>query len=424
MKLALLGADVNTSAIATAIAERRQDKLVAVCECRGNAFAAPLARRGLLAAEIENWDTLLDPEFVDAVIVAYSPDEDRRAEQLRKFAQAAIPVLATHPLFSSMLVYYELDMICRDTHGILLPMLPERWHPAIVEMARLCQPQTGGPIGQLEQLVFERHLVDRSKAGVTGQFARDVDLLRAIGGDVARMHAMGPSLGSASYGNLTVQMSGSSSLLVRWSVAPAEEHPSGRLTLVGSAGRAVVTMPSAAWPTPSAGGSDLEPEPWNFELSVAGSRLDLQRDTHWNPAAAALDAVEQAIRGAEAKPDLLDAARSAELTETIDRSLKRGRTIELHYEEYSEASTFKGMMSAVGCCLLMVGLFAVVLVGVLEDFLRRHVPLIPKWPYILLGVLGFFLALQFLLLAIRREGAPTGKKAKAGEPDEGDSPAD
>ncbi len=415
MRLALLGADADTPAIATAIAGRREDKLLAVCECQGSELARALAKRGLLAAEIDNWETLLDSEFVDAVVVAYSPDEDRRAEQLRKFAQAAMPVLATHPLFSSMIVYYELDMICRDTQGILLPYLPDRWHPAIVELARLCQPQTDGPIGQVEQLIFERHLVDRGKAAVRRQFASDVDLLRAIGGEVARMHAMGPSIESASYANLTVQMSGASSLLVRWSLAPAEEHPSGRLTLVGSAGRAVVTTASDAGPA--------EAGPWGFELSVAGSRLERQLDRDWNPAGQALDGLARAIAGEAVKPDWVDAARSAELTETIDRSLKRGRTIELYYEEYSEASTFKGTMAAVGCCLLVVGLAAVVVVGVLEDFLRRHVPLIPKWPYVLLGVLGLFLALQLLLLALKREPAPTRKTAAAGDSGAGDSDA-
>ncbi len=344
---------------------------------------------------------------------AHSPDEDRRAEQLRRFAQTTVPVLATHPLFSSMLVFYELDMIRRDTQTVLLPYLPLRSHPAIIELARLCQAPAAGAIGQIEQLVLERHLLDRSKAAASSQFARDVDLLRAIGGEVARIHAMGPSFESTSFANLSVQMSGASSLLTRWSVAPAEEHPWGRLTLIGSAGCAVVTMPGE--PAPS------DAPQWGFELSVAGSRLDRQLDRDWSPADTALDALAQAIGGAAVKPDWVDAAHSAELTETIDRSLKRGRTIELHYEEYSEASTFKSMMSAVGCCLLIVGLILVVVVGVLEDFLRRHVPLVPRWPYLLLGLLGFFLLLQLLLLALQREPAP-GDKPPADLPPDGSEP--
>ena len=114
-----------------------------------------------------------------------------------------------------------------------------------------------------------------------------------------------------------------------------------------------------------------------------------------------------------------------ELTETIDRSLKRGRTIELHYEEYSEASsTFKGMMSAIGCCLLMVGLFAVVLVGVLEDFLRRHVPPDSQVALYPARRARFLSGPAIPALGAGAQSTPAGRKGMVGEPDEGDSPAD
>ncbi len=423
MRLALLGADADTPGLVAALARRPQDQLVAVCECQASPLAAALARRGQKTLQIENWEELLDRDFVDAVIVAYSADEDRRADQLRKFAQASMPVLAAHPLFAAMIVYYELDMICRDTQAVFLPCLAQRQHPAIVELARLCQPAAGGPLGAVEQLICERHLADRGKAAVRRQFARDVDLLRAIGGDMTRIHAMGPTLDSASNANLTVQMSGATSLLVRWSVAPPDEQVGGRLTLVGSAGRAVVTIPSEPSAAGASGTAGAPIKPWGFELSVAGNRLERPLGADWDPAAAALDALAEATGGAAVKPDWVDAARSAELAESIDRSLKRGRTVELYNEEYSEASTFKGLMAAIGCCLLVVGLFVVVVVGVLEDFLRRHVPLVPKWPYVLLGVLGLFLALQLLLLALVRRPA-LGKRAAAGPADPGDDPSD
>jgi hypothetical protein len=70
--------------------------------------------------------------------------------------------------------------------------------------------------------------------------------------------------------------------------------------------------------------------------------------------------------------------------------------------------------------LLIVGLLLVVVVGVLEDFLRRRVPLVPKWPYLLLGVLGLFLVMQFMLLALRREpSAGESSSGKSAHPHEG-----
>ncbi len=192
MRLGLLGIDADTPALIEAIARRPQDQLVAVCEDQAAPAANPVRRAASLAV-LDNWEALLDSELVDAVIVATHPDEDRRAEQLRKFAQARMPLLVAHPLFAAMIVYYELDMICRDTQAVFLPYLPERWHPAALELARLREQHAGGPLGQLEQLVCERHLADRGKSAVRRQFARDVDLLRAIGGDVTKIHAMGPA---------------------------------------------------------------------------------------------------------------------------------------------------------------------------------------------------------------------------------------
>ena len=40
------------------------------------------------------------------------------------------------------------------------------------------------------------------------------------------------------------------------------------------------------------------------------------------------------------------------------RSLRKGRTIDLHYEEVSEAGTFKSVMTSMGCLLLAVTLVA------------------------------------------------------------------
>ena len=138
-------------------------------------------------------------------------------------------------------------------------------------------------------------------------------------------------------------MSGPSGVLARWSVAPAEHADSGRLVVVAPAGRAVVTMPAG-------GGA------WHMELQVGGQRADRQWPADWNPTRASLEQLRSAIAGSAVHPDWLDAARSIELTQTIDRSLARGRTIELHHEEYNEAGNFKSLMAAGGCGLLLVGL--------------------------------------------------------------------
>ena len=44
------------------------------------------------------------------------------------------------------------------------------------------------------------------------------------------------------------------------------------------------------------------------------------------------------------------------LVDRVQQSLRRGRTIELHREQYSEEGTFKSLMAAGSCLLLMAGL--------------------------------------------------------------------
>ena len=49
-----------------------------------------------------------------------------------------------------------------------------------------------------------------------------------------------------------------------------------------------------------------------------------------------------------------DAARTIELAETIPRSVKRGRGIDLHQEEFSELGTFRGTMASLGCGIIIL----------------------------------------------------------------------
>ena len=104
-------------------------------------------------------------------------------------------------------------------------------------------------------------------------------------------------------------------------------------------------------------------------------------------------------------------ARSSS-TQTIDRSLARGRTIELHHEEYNEAGNFKSLMAASGCGLLLLVLLLLVFIGVVEDLGRAinlRLGLLANWPYLLLAVLAVFLLMQLLLLALRPGPGPKKK---------------
>ncbi|HEV3137377.1 MAG TPA: Gfo/Idh/MocA family oxidoreductase [Pirellulales bacterium] len=388
IRIAFLGVDAFTLPLARAVIESSRFELAGVCELddgfdprAAEAFAA-LTRR---ARQLDVWEALLDEQFVDAVVVARGADEDRRTDQLRKLIQAAMPVLVSHPVADSMLVYYELDMIRRETGCVALPLLPNRHHPALEHLAEIVRQGTESPIGKVEQVIVQRSIADPNKPNVVAQFARDVDLIRGIVGDMTRLGAMASAQDDSAYGSLGVQMSGPAGAVARWSVDPTQSAQGGHVSLLGPGGKAAVLLRP-------------EGQSWTMELTAGGPTQTQQFDA-WNSATAALDELARAIEGQRVEPDWVDAARSIELAETIDRSLQKGRTIELYYEDYTEQGTFKGTMTSLGCGLLLLGMIALGVVAIAE---QMGLPWLRGWPYALLGAFGVFLLMQLLMLVFHK----------------------
>jgi len=382
IRIALLGADDTTLALTQAVVADHRYELVGACELDGIA-AQSLAHLARMR-RFEHWESLLDPSAVDAVIVARGRNEDLRAEQLRKLIQAAMPTLVAHPVVGSMLVYYELDMIRRDTRAVVVPCLTERHHPGVLAVAELVSAGASSPIGRVEQVVFDRQLEQPDKPAVLAAFARDVDVIRAVAGDMTRLGAMAAGHKSESYAGLGVQMSGPGAVVARWSVGPVDARSAARLIALGDRGKAELDLRNTS--------------PWNLQVTVAGQST-AREFALWNPSAAALDQLALAIGGAAPSPDWVDASRAIELTETIDRSLAKGRTIELYYEDYTEEGTFKGTMASVGCGLLMLVLGLLVFVALAE---QMGLPFLKYWPHVVVGGLAVFLLAQLLMLVFRR----------------------
>jgi predicted dehydrogenase len=402
IRIALLGTDASTAELLQTIAASDRFELVGICEAEPADAEGGTPREGWPVRErrLDVWESLLDPAVVDAVVVARTVDQDRRADQIRKLIQVGMPLLLGHPLFDSMLVYYELDMIRRETACVVLPALPERRHPAIRLLAEMVNRGIESPIGKIEQLVVERSIGAPAKANVLRFFSRDVDVVRAVAGDMTRLGALAGASGALAYTSLGVHMSGPAGIVARWSVVPSLSGEGARLTLLGANGRAVVHVPDGN-------------EPWTAEVSTDGI-AEGESYEGWNPIEQSLGDLAAALQGEPCRPDLVDAARSIELTETIDRSLLKGRTIELYFEEYTEEGTFKGTMTSIGCGLLLLSMFLLGAVAIGE---QMGLPYVRLWPYLLVGALGIFLLMQLLLLVFgRASGRAVAGSASADEP--------
>jgi len=174
---------------------------------------------------------------------------------------------------------------------------------------------------------------------------------------------------------------------VRWSVGPIEQTASGRLTLVGAEGKATLHLPSSG-------------EASELEIVRGGAKENISLSA-WSPPAAALEQLELALDRKPATPSWPDACRDIELTESIARSLLKGRTIELHNEEHSEHGTFKGTMTSLGCGLLWLSLLVFVVALVLAWATGAEI--FRYAPHFILAVLALFLAIQSLKLVFRSD---------------------
>ncbi|MEX2176953.1 MAG: hypothetical protein WD872_21505 [Pirellulaceae bacterium] len=424
MRLALLGADAESLELVRWAVSAGGHGLVAAYDFgRLGPEVAAIAPRARLD---DHWESLVLGTQADGVIVARAAaglthatgiaDDERRADQLRKLAQAGVPMLVVHPACEAI-VGFEIEMIRRDSGGAIVPHAAGSQHPGLLRLAELISGGADSPLGPVEQIVLEREQADRGRDAVLTQFARDASLLRQLVGTIQSVNAtgpapapgrdpMGPKLKTlASLANLSVYVSGDKGLTARWSIGPALARESARLTAIGSLGKAVLHMP---------GGND-----WSLE--IVGEERTQESFGSYGEAEATLSRLTDAAAKTHIdETTWLDACRDQEAAEAIDRSLARGRTIELFGEQHTEEASFKGVMAMGGCLMLMAAL-GVLFVATVVEGLRlplRDWAVWRYWPIYLLVPIAVFLLLQVLQVVVKKENAGAELRQLVGGNDE------
>ncbi len=380
MNFAIIGIDEDAAALAEGAVEAGHQIVwldSAGTQASRIAPLAPQARRG------EDWQTLLDGSLAEAIIVGSAPEQEQelRQDQLRRLAQAAVPLLVVHPVVDSLLFYLEIDMIAREAGGLLQHYFPGVRHPALETMAGLLNDADAPEgLGTAEQILCERYLSCRDPQPVTRAFARDIDLLEPLAGPFNEITALGGSRGSTDYTNLAVQLAGSARVPVRWSVHSVQGSELGKITLIGQRGSVELSMPA-------------DPEAWRLvpRLGEAGEEEEVVFDEH-QPARSAIAAFAESLGGGAAGSTWRRATRAMELADSIELSLRKGRTIEVHFQVLSEQTAFRGTMAMFGCGLLLVLPLLVVLAGILGDVFG--VPLLEYWYVPVLALMVLFLVFQ------------------------------
>lgn len=327
-------------------------------------------------------DDALATAGVEAVIAGGGPE--LRAEGLRRAAAAGLPVLVLHPPGPSADPYYQVALSRQETGAVVVPDLPLRLHPALAALREAIAERS---LGTFRSVRFESPASSTEGHLVHEVFPRVVDVVRALLNEVEAVTATGDPHSEAAPQTLLVVARVPENRRAEVRLWIGQPEPA-RLILAGERGSLTFEFdPSFDGPAYLVRKVPPEPE----------TRTELDP---WDPKAAMLDLFTDAAGGAEVHPDLLDATRTLELAGAVAQSLTRGRTIDLHYEDISETSNFKTVMTSTGCVLLLCTLVVLplALVGpvfglVWTLYLAYAIP----------PILVLFMLLQMFRFALRKE---------------------
>jgi myo-inositol 2-dehydrogenase/D-chiro-inositol 1-dehydrogenase len=273
---------------------------------------------------------------IQAVVVGGEPES--RAEALRRVAAAGLPAICLHPPGSDSEAYYQVSMSRAETGAVIIPDLDVRHHPGVELIRRALDTEE---LGAFRGLRYEEP-VDPTEGDLTRvAFSRAVDVVRALIGEIEAVNATGEPPGVAPNLDLVVQLRGDHSRRAEVRLWAGPREPA-RLALSGALGGLTLELPTDQDSPSKLTRRDPEGAETVTELPP------------WDQYRALLEVLSAAAAGRDSHPDLHDGTRAMEVSEGVVRSLRRGRTVDLHYEEISEAGTFKSVMTSLGCLVLFV----------------------------------------------------------------------
>jgi myo-inositol 2-dehydrogenase/D-chiro-inositol 1-dehydrogenase len=325
---------------------------------------------------------------VEAVIVGGPPES--RGEWLRRAAAEGLAIIVLHPPGPDSEAYYQVALSRDETGAAIVPYLPVRLHPGVLAIERAVAT---GELGTFRALSLE--ISSPTAPGmslVRGEFARAVDVIRALVGEIDAITATGEPPGADPDSELIVHLRSAGALRAEVRIRSGPAAPA-RLMLTGSVILEIDPRhPEGASLVRSAGSPPAVP-------------VDLPA---WDPHEAILSVLAASMGRREARdlpsPSLLDGTRAMELSEAANRSLRRGRTVEMYYETISEEAAFKSVMTSTGCLVFLATLLVL-------PIAMAGPPLGLRWtlyiPYLIPPALILFILLQSLRLSIGRAGRPS-----------------
>lgn len=351
MNIAILGSDPALLALVQLIADSPDHHLTHFCEAEE--IAPQLMQCAPGAVQLASWEDLLQVTKLDIVIVAGTKEAVLTGAKQLATADVSLMLLPTAKQDSVFI--YELSLIQDANKVTLLPYLPLLDDPAI-EQLRDEQKN----IGNILHLQWERSYNNRINESTTNKttllsqkdieqaLLHDVALLRNLWGDYNQITAIYSGNENSEskinrYSLATVTLAGEQLPEVVWMLKPTSANILWKLTITGEKGTIVLEQTTEGTPL-------LLREETGKKIAQTENKTFSAPSLH-----AILHPKEAIITWGEL-------IRTFETVDATRQSIRRRRTIDLHFETTSERNIFKTQMTAIGCCLLMVTLFLLVAV--------------------------------------------------------------
>ena len=322
MKFALAGNNATAFDVLRELAASSEHTLVR-CSLSGE-LAAVASRSGVpltLAASIE--DALLASD-VDTVIIAID-DLDESLRMVRAAAQSARNVVVIPPAACSPAYSFELHLILDESQCGIMPLLPR----AVMGDLPLSAVDLGLNELATRQLSIELSLSQTNPGLLHRTVIQGLDYLSASGFKFTQVTALESN---APDGSLL-------SRLITLSAAPTAEKvlPPATLTI----------KPEAE--------SGLHR--W---LKISENNAT-SRSVPITEATPVLSRIANICASRELCGKWMDAfSVTLELAEAVSKSLRRRRTVDVHFDSGSEKGVFKSQMTAMGCGILTFMMFGMV----------------------------------------------------------------
>lgn len=381
MNILVLGDDPKNSEFVTHLEKDGRHRILMSCP--------PLAGY----PGVTDLEAALATADIQAVLIGGAVDQ--RGEWLRRCAGQGWICLCQNPPGINTDPYYQVALSNHEFRSVIVPDLPLRFHPGIEAVREAVS--AAGSAGPIRSIVIETEFAGRTENLAYEPFALWADVIRYLIGDIENIAAMGFPAGLQPTERFTAQLRAAGDRRCELTIRTGTGRNFAKMTVTATHQTLVLEFDPD-----STDAGQLTKTPVGQTASSGAEPLTVEKHSlgQWDQFTSMIRAWENAFenRDAQPNPGLLDGTRSMEVAEGAIRSLRRGRAIDLYYEEVSEANNFKTVMTSVGCMMVVGILMALPLILAGPAL---GLPFTLYLGYLIPLVLAGFALLQLLRLIIR-----------------------